>query len=701
MNVYINDVEVFLDGDQLPALTMSLSDLLDPSSIRGTRSTTIRVLNTPESRSVLGSEAMAWNGADTRPTIKFKEGGVTVFESELVVMKVDRNVMECAAIGGNASWFEWAKKTKLRDLIISRTEVVDETFGGDPIYGNIVNGITPDVDLTYAMMTWERDVLLYFVMADFGALEDSTGTTRVPIEAIRPAVRVGPLLKAAFNTVGFNVKLSGSLESELNRQVILSDTTNARSLSISSEPFTGAITVYENGLSLRMNSTGYTLVDVDSAPNVIDGTTINSDPGSRWSASTDKYTVAEDCEMRVSLRFSRVTFPTDGSYDGHRFRVSLWDATDGAEITGKWMRSITSAEAAAGQQFIFADLGPFTALEGHELFVGVQLDDTSTVSSASVTLNGWSGVNHIIFNPDRVYTLRAGTPLRVATVFPDMTVMAFVKAHMAHQCLTVSTDPTSRTVTFTRMDEFLRPPASGDVRSLNGRMDHSTPPAKLYRQRPTKYLYRWKEDSEDVLLNRLNRILPSPGYGNLDVDMGGTDSEVKIEMPYAPTAMGKVLGGKIFPIMRKEGADYQVDDYSITPRLLAIAPMKTGSLLVKLDAFSYVDIGKYPQPYFVRPGAQNMPMAFNDGQIHRIDGELPNKTNGVITRYYSNEHRRLREGRLLECLIDWTFMEISQLDFGQATKLHDGHSEGIYYIQKVDAYRPGQVRAAKTILMQA
>ena len=65
----IDGVEVFLDGDQLPGVTKSIRDPGDQLSIRGTRSTTIRALNTKELQRVLGSEAMNELSGSVRPRI--------------------------------------------------------------------------------------------------------------------------------------------------------------------------------------------------------------------------------------------------------------------------------------------------------------------------------------------------------------------------------------------------------------------------------------------------------------------------------------------------------------------------------------------------------------------------------------------------------------------------------------------------------
>lgn len=146
----IDGAEVYLDDGQLPAFTLSVNSLTDPSKVQGTRSTTMRVISTPESRRALGSEHGAAARPSVRPILRIGEGDADVFRAEVVPVKHTRDVIECLAVSGNASWFEYAKDVKRRAADLGESEVVDAAM---------------------QQATWADEMgLLYFPLVQFGGL---------------------------------------------------------------------------------------------------------------------------------------------------------------------------------------------------------------------------------------------------------------------------------------------------------------------------------------------------------------------------------------------------------------------------------------------------------------------------------------------------------------------------------------------------
>ena len=84
MRATVNDKEVFLKEGELPAVTLSINSLTDPSKISGTTSTTIKVLATPEAKRVFGTEFMqdARNRADLELRMGF--GGVDDYRTNVI-----------------------------------------------------------------------------------------------------------------------------------------------------------------------------------------------------------------------------------------------------------------------------------------------------------------------------------------------------------------------------------------------------------------------------------------------------------------------------------------------------------------------------------------------------------------------------------------------------------------------------------------
>ena len=121
----IDGTDVYLSESQLPEFTASINDILDPSSIKGTRSTTIRVIRTPDAARALGSEYMAEQPRNDRPTLLIGDDSVDLFSATVVPVSRNRNEVELIAVGGNASWFELAKAQQLREFDFGLSDVVD------------------------------------------------------------------------------------------------------------------------------------------------------------------------------------------------------------------------------------------------------------------------------------------------------------------------------------------------------------------------------------------------------------------------------------------------------------------------------------------------------------------------------------------------------------------------------------------------
>lgn len=691
MNTYITaggvTREVFVDGDQAPAFTLSLSDLLDPSSIRGTRSSTIRILNTPESRAVLGSEAMMWPIPSDRPIISFKNEGVEVFTSRIIASRWSRDIIECASVGGNANWFDWAKNTKLPDVRIS---LLDQGIRDD---------LSPSLTLDIIEDSWTGSGILHFPLIDYGALEDSDATFHIPREGFRPTFRIGQLIKALFRTQGLLVSFTGELNTRLEKMILVPNT--ARTRSVFDPDLSGysdlSLVQAGNGAGIQQGSTTYTLTVFGATPNVVTGGTEFFDVNARFDATAHKYETIEDCQLSLRIRFVRLTFANDGTFEGKRFRLNLWDETDDAELAGAWSSPVTADEATAGIKYVHMHTRPEGVLEEHVLYFGLQIDDSSGVSSMSINVNRWDGDGHvnIQYIPDGEYSTR-GVPFRLSTALPDWTVIEFLKGVMSHQCMMVDTNSYGE-VTFTMIENFLRPNiASSDPGDLRGRIDHTVAPVKIKEQQPVDVQFRWKEDTGDQQLNRINRIVPTPGYANADVHIGGTGNTKKVELPFAPTVMGSVLGGKAVPIMRKEGGDFQVNSFDIVPRLLVVDGVIEGDIIVANDEFSSITLDAYPRTYFLDEGS-NVPMSFADRDKHWIPERSRNTTQGVLTAFHSKKIAKDRYGVGWEVMVQWEPTELVDFDFGRPYLCDDGHSQFPAYVSDIKDGRALN-RFTKTVL---
>jgi hypothetical protein len=81
--------------------------------VKGMVTSTIKVVATPEARRACGWSHLA---APMTRRVKFRaESGGGDIRLDAIVKSIDRNTIELIGLGGNASWFEYAKTIKLRD----------------------------------------------------------------------------------------------------------------------------------------------------------------------------------------------------------------------------------------------------------------------------------------------------------------------------------------------------------------------------------------------------------------------------------------------------------------------------------------------------------------------------------------------------------------------------------------------------------
>jgi hypothetical protein len=671
MNVYLNDREVFVDGDQAPAFTLSLADLLDPSSIRGIRTGTIRVLNTPESRGVLGSEAL-YSSTGKSFTIAFKQEGFTVFSAEARLMQADRNVYELAAIGGNALWFDWAKKTKLNELDL---------------------GYTAEVTATVIADSWQANApLAYFPLIDHGSFEDRAADFAVFADLLRPGVGLRRAMAKGFLDIGWTLKPMGLFGDEFFKMVIYNGARDAKSLDNGNSTTSQAVHYAMDGtVTYEFKRYG------SAAPLPVDTTDLNVslDPSAMFVG--DMYQADRDMRMHTILDELEISIPS--GYTGLRFRISLWDDTDGRELCGLWTRAMQVAD---GSAYTFSGELPVAfVLKNHDVFLAVFLD---TAFGSTTDLGSLTGgpPTQVQFHPETEY--RYDAKLKIASAAPAMAIMDVLKGLNDWRALVFRTIPTERIVEVMYDEAFFRPLTSADKRDLTRRIDHTIAPVKMLPSLPARMHLRFKDDKNDREVLRITRLIGEPGYANATMEIGGALDEKTTTLPFAATAMGTILNDNLFvPIIRREGGNYQQAYFDIEPRILIC----DGTLQAdwKLQADPYLetalsDMTYYPKCYFLWSGSKNVPMAFGDA-IHVGAGVLPNTTPGTTKRSLVKRLQRLTHGRTFEALTEWRDDELVDFDHGKPTVVNDGHGDFICYVLKVQDRRLGSDRFTKTQFVEA
>jgi len=212
----LSDKEVFTTGDQDPAFSFSVNELTDPSKVSGTGSNTIRLANTKGLRQLVDSEIMNTAPRADRPILEHGRGSGSVFRQEVLPIRIDRNEAQMIAVGGNAAWFDWARKTKLNEMDLGFSEPVTKTYQRDG---------------------WEDETrLVNFPLVDFGSLEARAATYDVTVDKLRPAYRIGNLLETVFSEIGYHVVPRGRLVRHWNKLGLLAPSDSVKSRPDASSP---------------------------------------------------------------------------------------------------------------------------------------------------------------------------------------------------------------------------------------------------------------------------------------------------------------------------------------------------------------------------------------------------------------------------------------------------------------------------------
>ena len=661
----IDGVEVFLDGDQLPGVTKSIRDPGDQLSIRGTRSTTIRALNTKELQRVLGSEAMNELSGSVRPRIVIDEGGEPLFSSDVAVVRQDRDLAEMIGLSDNATWFEYAKNTRLDELALGQS---------DPL------------DAAYCIDTWtDTDKLLYFPVADHGYLEDRADTFNVQPWHLRPSVRVHKLLELAMAPLGYRFIPSGRLLKFWEKLV----------LHYPNEVLTPHFYGHPRGATVYPSGTAsYTLTTYGTTPNALNLGLEALDPASQHASSQFTPDESGEYDVRVDgLGISIDTFSPPSN--GDVFHLVLYDFTASAIVASKsaifstgdekvrWWSTFEGVTLTAGNDYGFGvqtPSGGFTGSADNELAAVVTYEPVDPYHSRTYFRWNATDIAFYVLENTRI-------PIQLATALPRIPIMDVINAIDALFALEFVTDETNKVIRVSLDRDFYKRPGEATSLDWSDRADHSRAPAKVSDERPKVTRYRFREDRDDYELDRLNKLTGYPGYGNADVvnDYGyGRDAE--ITLPFAATAMGDMFGGNFqAPILRDARGTYQEDSYPREPRLLIAGGVGTGDW-----RFGSVDRTEYPITYFATTDTRGHAVFFDNASAG-----YPGTVEAYRDRLIARQRSRILEIDLF--LEDW---EVKNLDFSRPVIVDDGHGPAPYYVLEVKNHRFGMRQPTQVRLIE-
>ena len=665
MRGHIEGTEIYLSEDQLPAFTFSINTLSDPSKTNGSRSTTLRIVSTPESKRILGNEFMAGVPSSARPNLRLIEGGTEVFNATVLPVVHNRNEIECVAVGSNAKWFEYAQSVKLKEF----------AWGLNPVpttYDNIIASWT------------DSEGLLPFTLVDYGYIEDRALTFDFPRWIMRPAVRISKAIDIVMRAAGFQIYPMGSLAANWSKFAVLTPG------GITTEHFHGGDDTAYAFLSFA--GTPYTLTDVGTPTS---GLSLYSDPLGDPGGNFVLNRYVAPFTGTMDVRYDNVGFGINvGSPPtiGEIFYLQFWNETTGVpvstleftyngESTIRWWGLLEGIAMTAGDEFYFSchrDPGGYAGTctnvgAGDVTFYPIgqikprKYTEWGTYVSGSVT-GEFAGVV-------------SSSPIRIGSAMPDMTAAQLLQGIAQSQKLVFVSE--GDVIQVWHEHEYMRKPSATVHRDWSDRADHTEAPAKVFSSYPKRIDFGWQEDAGDRDWVSLNANTALPGYSN-EVAMvdGAYGNPIKIELPWAVTVMGeslKQLPGDpeiMIPHMRKLDGTYQADDWGRTPRLLIIDGVSPG--VWDMDSITQSD---YPNVYFVKD-TDGIPLPWANAPLAQYPLSVE-----ANWGYYLDT---IRNGRTLEISLFIRDHELLNFDHGMPTLVDDGGGPAWYYVQEIRNHRFGK-----------
>lgn len=635
MRTVIGGTELYLAPDDLPEFSYSLTDLTDPSKVKGSTSTSFELPATNGTRIALGGPGLQEEATGDLP-IRIGAEGQVLFEGTCRPVEWTDEVVTIEAYGDNATWIAEAKNTKANEV-------------------NLGNSGQVNNQMQEASWTDENRADVY-PLIDYGRFYNFTATTNVVEDWLYPAVRVWKVLQAFFQPLGFTVKAEGSFTKLFKKLIV---------------PYNGgAITFrgdYYQPQSARLTTTtdqtgnvllfNTELMDASGMVSVVSGATrftpvVTGTWDFRFNGSIIVTRGADAPQSSTTLFFrlqKLVGFSTWQNVQARSFPIPSQGA--GTSSTFTFDGTLFTFQMEQGQSYririsTFADFGQ---------------DDTITLQSGSileVLLTSWAGWQ------DQVDFDIAGS------IDKGLTVADIISGITNIFRLVVRTDQATGEVVFQHLDDYLRGVEQGiDWRE---RLSHNEPPAKVKMELPSRYRFKYAEDTSDKRLRLWEEYYKVP-LGEGVYEMGGNGDEKEVSVKFSATDEFNRFDGLIIPVIAKddEGA-LGVDHLKTKPRILIFDGLVPGAW-----TFDGQSLTELPRAYFQGSGVPDTSMSFG-GDWRK----------GTLLNYWRNSLERMKlpylrgEFRVYDD-------EFNGFDFARPRLVNDGHGDVWMYVQSVKGKKFG------------
>jgi len=644
MNVTIGTQEVDMDPDDIPGFTFAIDDPLNPGRVTGTSSTVFKIPATNAGRVALGGPGMAEQPIQTDPDLDIGNGYV---RAKIRPIEWDKNEIRAVAIGNNAGWISALKGIRINELDL---------------------GESPRIETSAILSSWfNEDALVYFPLIDYGS--PWNGALDLETADFRPGFRCHALLKKAFQGLDYSVSVKGSLASVWKKFII----------PCTEEIVIGQRYIDENKMELLQTDDTVTTVTALLYQDLPINVNVTTDPGGNV-VSVRRYKLPLD--MKFTAAFSMTVINTGGV--GSLLNVYLHNYSTGQDISAPITVYTGNGEVINVTPF---NLGEYELTANTE--IGLRFRANSPTDLFTVAIQDF------MFRVVPVnIEYQENITVDLDSIAPKMTAWELLMGIHYTRCLSFDTNDATKVVTIQYNDEKYRDIAQG--RSLVGREDHTDPPVKGDPLRPERVVFTWKDDSEDLFLERANASAGARGYGGLiyPVDRGVL-KEAKVEVPFAATAMRLYSGDVFIPVMREH------DDFVDSPDNPGPSFKRKQRLLIADGTafgeweFNGAPMDIYPKCFFVRPGETDLTMSFSPETLYGSSGP------GNVANHWGPFLYRMTKAKTLSIdLFIWDD-ECQTIDFGRPIEVHDGESSGWYYFTKIDRKRFGRHEPTRCELIQA
>ena len=662
----IDGHEIYLPEDELPAFTLSVNSLTDPSKVKGTSSSTVKVVATKEAHRAFGTEFMDTVERNTRPRLLIGDDSAGVFQADVIPVSHSRDVIECLCVGGNASWFDYARSTVLQDHNWQKNSY-EKPWGALP---------GPLITASEIQANWGAQSpgsLVYWPLVDHGNYMGEDDTFDVEVDMVRPGVRIGSAIFWALRDGGWHLQVKGKRAvQEFYKYIEYGDTDKVTAVTTS---------LSGGGLALTMDSLSeqyeYKVVGTRPDPFPFPGTVATG-----WTGFPDFFfTTQENGAIHPSVKFL-VPYTDDSSFQGRSFRIVLWDDTDGVEIAGAWTGTVDPGMTVAGELVFEGSLGSGYVPEGHDVFIGILVDEAVAETVDMPNSNTARLDFESNYQLNRYLVL--GSLMPKGTLATLMTNIAKARGYVYNT--------TSDGVVEVWADEeyFRKPDPGTPIRDWTDRVDHNEAPVKNILGRPQSFEIKYSEDDDDQHLARINRITRGMFGKHFETIAMGTSQGISIELPWAPSFMGTRFGGCMIPVITKTDYDPAEDiNYKIQPRLLVDDGTAPGTW-----TFNGSSKTAYPRSYFVLPAAEKqVPMAF--GTPYLFGGGQDT----VIAKQLQQRTQIQRSGQYLSTNLFIRDHELQDFDHGMPTLVDDGSGPSWFWVQEIKNHRFGKHQPTKCVLV--